>query len=360
MEKQKVISLLLTNCRSLTKYYCIMKLLRNISFITVVFILYSNCAVAQTNRDVEVGSFETTIIFNGEPSNVAYYVPLDYNADNSYKLIVGLHYCTGSPSAYMSYRNLLIGLSDSLNAIIMCPDCHMPGYPYNIPDSSIISKSTDSTIALYNINQDYMYLTGGSCNGKSTIKYGLEYIHNYRGIISFNPYIGNTPSGYFDLDSKMPTVICSGTLDPSYNYAVRVYDSLVAHNANAKFISMEGIGHDFWIPEFNIEMMNGIHYIDSIVDIITSSSYKTENNFNIKVYPNPFKNRTNIEIQISELSKDYQLLLIDIYGNLIETIFNSKLTTHKSKHNLSTRNKGAHFLKLISDDNIITKKIISI
>ncbi len=269
-----------------------MNLLYRTTFIIALLILTSNGIDAQTNRDVEVGSFETTIIFNGEPSNVAYYVPLDYNADNSYKLVVGLHYCTGSPSAYKSYRNLLKDISYSLNAIIMCPDCHMPGYPYNIPDSSIISKSTDSVKTIYNIDENYIYLTGGSCNGKTTIKYGLEYIYNYRGIIAFNPYIPSITPNYYDFDSDMPTVLISGTLDPSYNNTARVYDSLEAHFANAKFISMPGIGHTFPQTEFNTEMMNGIHYIDSIVDIITSDEQKTENHYNIIVYPNPYKNNT--------------------------------------------------------------------
>lgn len=336
-----------------------MSAFKNITMAIAVLIFYSNCTVAQTNRNVEVGSFETTIIFNGEPSNVAYYVPLDYTADSSYKLIVGLHYCTGSPSAYISYRNLLKDLSDSLNAIIMCPDCHMPGYPYNIPDSSIISKSTDSTRAIYNIDENYIYLTGGSCNGRTTIKYGLEYIYDYRGIIAFNPYIPSIPANYYNFDSDMPTVLISGTLDPSYFNSTRIYDSLEAHNANAKLISMPGIGHDFWIPEFNIEMMHGIQYIDSIVDIITLSSQKIENRSSIKVYPNPFYSSTNIEVEVSEINAHYQLLLFDIYGNLVETIFNGRTSAVKNNYQLSNYNRGIYFLKFVSGDTTISKKLIA-
>ena len=192
--------------------------------VSILFLTYSNI---KAQSDPMVGSFETTIIFNGEPSNIAYYVPLDYDPEISYKLIVGLHYCTGVPSAYMSYRNLLEDLSNSLNAILMCPDCHNGGYPYNIPDVSIIPNSIDSTIAIYNINEEYIYLTGGSCNGRTTLKNGLEYIYNFRGIIPFNPYIPSIPSGYYDYDSDMPTCICSGTFDPSYDNTVIVYESLI-------------------------------------------------------------------------------------------------------------------------------------
>ena len=337
-----------------------MNTLKKLIITITLVVLTGSYTVAQVNRDVLVGSFETTIIFNGEPSNIAYYVPLDYTPNSSYKLIVGLHYCTGSPSAYISYRNLLIDLSDSLNAIIMCPDCNMGGYPYYIPDSSIINKSTDSTIALYNINEDYIYLTGGSCNGRTTIKYGLEYIFNYRGIIAFNPYVPNVPANYYNYDSDMPTVICSGTLDPSYNNSLRVYDSLVTHNAHAKFISMEGVGHDFWIPEFIIEMMNGIHYIDSIVDIITSSEDKVESNFKIKVFPNPFYYQANIELTSPYQNTYIKLLLFDIYGNLVQSIYEGEIVNYKRNFKVTNIEKGTYILKLVSGNNITHQKIISI
>ena len=332
---------------------------------TIALVIFTGFyVVAQTHKDVEVGSFETTIIFNGEPSNIAYYVPLEYTPDSSYKLIVGLHYCTGSSNAYMSYRNLLMDLSDSLDAIIMCPDCHMGGSPYYIPDSSIINKSTDSTIALYNINEDYIYLTGGSCNGRTAIKYGLEYIFNYRGIIAFNPYVPNVPSNYYTFDSDMPVVICSGTLDASYNNSLRVYDSLVTHNAYAKFISMEGVGHDFWIPEFNIEMMNGIHYIDSIMDIITTNEDKAENEFNINIYPNPFNDELNIDYKLTN-SSEVNLQIYDLTGNLISDLFNGKhlpgsynITWNTIDNNGNTVQPGIYFCRFQSESNYTVRKII--
>ena len=328
---------------------------------TIALVIFTGFyVVAQTHKDVEVGSFETTIIFNGEPSNIAYYVPLDYTPDSSYKLIVGLHYCNGSPSAYISYRNLLKDLSDSLNAIIMCPDCHMGGYPYYIPDSSIINKSTDSTIALYNINENYIYLTGGSCNGRTTIKYGLEYIFNYRGIIAFNPYVPNVPEDYYNYESDMPVVLCSGTLDASYNNSLRVYDSLVTHNAYAKFISMEGVGHDFWIPEFNIEMMNGIHYIDSIKGIITSYSDVCEKKNKLDIFPNPFSQNTQIEISLINTNEEIRLVLYDLYGNLIMVIFEGRIIGKKEIFQLNNLNKGTYLLMLACGNDIIQKKMISL
>jgi len=337
-----------------------MKSIEKLVMTIALVILTVNCIVAQTQKDVEVGSFETTIIFNGEPSNIAYYVPLDYTPDSSYKLIVGLHYCTGSSNAYMSYRNLLMELSDSLNAIIMCPDCHMGGSPYYIPDSSIINKSTDSTIALYNINEDYIYLTGGSCGGRTTIKYGLEYIFNYRGIIAFNPYVPNLPANYYNFDSNMPVVICSGTLDASYNNSLRVYDSLVTHNAHAKFISMEGVGHDFWIPEFNIEMMNGIHYIDSIMDIITSYGDVYEKKNKLNIFPNPFNQNTQIRIGLINTNEEIRLVLHDLYGNLVRVIFEGRIIGKKETFQLNNLNKGTYLLTLASGSDIIQKKMISL
>ena len=312
-------------------------------FFTLLFISFTPILLkAQPGGSIEVGSFETTIIFNGEPSNVAYYVPLDYDSLTSYKLVVGLHYCDGTSNAYKSYRNRLKGISDSLNAIIMCPDCHNGNYPYNVPDISIIPKSIDSTKNIYNIDEDYIYLTGASCNGKTTLKYGLEYIYNFRGIISFIPFIPSVPYGYYDFDSGMPTCICAGTLDQYYNNAVELYDSLVAHQANAKLISMEGIGHEIWIPEFNIKMMNGFHYIDSIANTITSSKSDHNNSFNVSVFPNPVEQKLFIEIN----NNQNQHKTVSVYNMLGYEIINQCFIGPSTSINMTSLSSGIYLIKI--------------
>lgn len=332
-----------------------MKKIRIFLLIVISCSLFSTVLYAQSHQAMEYGSFETTIIFNGEASNIAYYVPEDYNPANAYKLIVGLHYCTGSPSAYMSYRDLLKPLSDSLNAIIMCPDCHMGGYPYNIPDSSIIPISTDSARALFHIEEEYIYLTGGSCNGKTVIKYGLEDIYDYRGIIAFNPFIPSIPNGYFNYDSKRPISICSGTQDPSYNRALKVYDSLVAHQAHAKMIAMEGIGHDFWIPDFNVEMMNSIRFIDSITDMITAISGKNKEIDKMIISPNPASEKISIKFLGGLDGYKANGEIFSLSGSLL-----FKFTTDESRNvvELSNLTKGLYIIQVNVNGYLFKEKFI--
>lgn len=330
-------------------------------WLTIILLAFSFQTFSQTKK-TQLGSFETTITFNGEPSTVAYYVPLDYNESQSYKLIVGLHFCIDPALAYKTYRNLLIDLSDSLNAIIMCPDCHNnTSYPYQITDSSIIYKSIDSTIALYNIDMDYIYLTGGSCNGRSVLDYGLENIYDVRGVISFNPYIPSLPNGYHNYDTEMPACTCSGTLDPSYTNASRLHDSLEIHGAYEKFISMEGIGHDFFIPEFNIEMMNCIHWIDSVRVIMNTPQFIYSSvSSSMSIYPNPFREQVKIDINFKESDIKASLVLMDLLGNTKKSLLNNAILSNKSSFNFNIQEKGTFILKLSTENETIYKKIISL
>ena len=149
--------------------------------------------------------------------------------------------------------------------LLYAPDCHNYGPPsYSIPDPSIITVAIDSTMAFLNIDPSQIYLTGGSCNGKSTFEYGLDGIYDFVGIIPFNAWIPNIPPGQYNFNSDIPSCICSGTLDPNYANNVIMYDSLVSNNSITKLNSIEGVGHTFNFPEFTDEMKECIDFIDSV------------------------------------------------------------------------------------------------
>ncbi len=96
-------------------------------------------------------------------------------------------------------------------------------------------------------------------------------------------------------------------------------------------------------------------YIDSTVSIsnINTVSY-------LSVYPNPFVDDVEIEINVVEPCI-VSMEIIDITG---KTIISKKYNLHKGRNieNIDTKNiiheKGVYFLKILLDNNILIKKII--
>jgi len=316
-----------------------------------------------TNRDVLGDSFTKYITFNGEQSLIAYYIPGSYDSLVPSKMILALHYCGGNgASDAITYRNLLINTADMVNAIIVAPYCHNTGSPsYSIPDPSIITISIDSTLEFLNVDTNYIYLTGGSCNGRSAFKYGLDEIYPFVGIIPFNAYMPSVVPGYYNFDSEISSCICSGTIDPSYDNNVRMYDSLMAHNAVTHLNSIQGIGHEFNFPGFTDEMKECIDFIDSVSLVPTfTSQYKHLNN-SILVYPNPAKDVINIQL-ISEKQDKVRIESFDATGRICYSLHNATLTKGSNKISINIRkedfSQGLNILKISTYNQVVFKKVI--
>jgi len=315
------------------------------------------------NRDVVGDSFTKYISFNGEQSLIAYYVPDSYDSLVPSKMILALHYCGGNgESDAITYRNLLKNTADLINAIVVAPYCHNTGPPsYSIPDPSIITVSIDSTREFLSIDTNYIYLTGGSCNGRSAFKYGLDEIYDFIGIIPFNAYMPSIAQGYFNFDSEMPSCICSGTIDPSYNNNVKMYDSLVANNAVTYLNSIPGIGHVFNFPEFTDEMKECIDFIDSVSLIPTFTiEYKHLEN-SILIYPNPARDVMNIQI-MSEISGRIWIESIDATGRMNHSLYNGYLREGFNKISINVRacefSKGLNIIKISTNNQVVHKKLL--
>ncbi|MFC2101741.1 T9SS type A sorting domain-containing protein [Bacteroidota bacterium] len=340
--------------------------IQTIALVLGIVTILSTSGFSQDNSsasDILGDSFTTYITFNGEQSLIAYYVPDTYDSLIPSKMILALHYCNGSGEYdAISYRNLLINLADQINAIVVAPYCHNSGYPsYAIPDPSIITVSIDSSMAFLNINPDRIYLTGGSCNGRSTLKYGLEEIYDFIGIIPFNAYIPTFDPGYYNFDSEMPSCICSGTLDASYNNNVRVYDSLVAHNAVTHLNSMPGIGHEFNFPGFTDEMHKCIDFIDSVA-LITSVNPQFESLGNsILLYPNPVTETLNIQL-ISDRSGEVRVELCDLTGRVTKRLHHGTLTEGSNRITLHVQrgmfSQGLNIVKVSTNNQVAYKKLV--
>jgi hypothetical protein len=198
---------------------------------------------------------EMTITVGGINHPLRVTVPTSYDALNSYPLIVGLHYCTGTS---IQYREALRPLCDSLNVIIVCPDNNME----QMTDPAFILASIDTARNNYNIDSTQVFLTGMSCNGFSLLQMGLNNIYPFKGIFPWAPGFSSFTTTTFNLESEIPVVISVGTLDGNYNTILSLYDSLEAHAANVDLVIVKNIAHVLDFASFDEEMIRCMWYLN--------------------------------------------------------------------------------------------------
>ncbi|MEA1875221.1 MAG: T9SS type A sorting domain-containing protein [Bacteroidota bacterium] len=308
----------------------------------------------------QVGRFTNNINIDGVSTNLGFFVPEEYDPNQAYKLIVGLHIC-GDENEYSRYRDNLIALCLELDAILVAPDCHNTINNIDVPDPAYILEAIEYATKRFNIDEEYVYLTGGSCNGRTTLKYGLEKIFDFRGVIPFNAYIPNWTDGDYDFTSDMPVCFASGTADANYANCQEAYNQLMQNQGKAKFVSMQGVGHDFYFPEFTNVMLQCINYIDSIAGSTTSTHQLGFAPHEINVYPNPFND--NLTIQLPEVFEgEVNISISNMIGQIIyekdcNTISNSGKTIQLNLSELTIFN-SVLILQIENQNNIFRKRIV--
>lgn len=193
--------------------------------LAIVTGLYGTANAQQT------GSFDTTIMFNGESRNIAFYVPTDYDANKSYRLMVGLH---GLGDNSISYRNAIISAlqwnTQLPNTIFVFPDGGSDqGKDFYAPqgDEQIINESINLAKTNYNIADDDIILQGFSLGGRSALKFGLENYTQFKGLILNTPAVQgihdlNNDSLYYSIGykyenaDKIPIALVHGAADLTY------------------------------------------------------------------------------------------------------------------------------------------------
>lgn len=287
----------------------------------------------------QTGSFQETITFNESDYNATrtlyYFVPEDYDASQAYKLVVGWR--GGPHSNAGEFRDQLSFLADSIGAIILCPENIDHFWNEEGKTKQLFQYSVQETMSNYNINEDFIYLTGLSFGGRHAVIVSMDTddgaIPNLRGVIPFAAGLeSELAPDYENVDQFPPACICIGTSD-SQNF-ISVSNTLhndISSNDGASFLNeISGVGHTVNFPTYPEEMMECIQFIEAQYEPVSSTLTNDLLQLEITTSPNPNKGFFNISIS-NPLNHRLELSLINQAGivmkkELIDTQISSELS----------------------------------
>ena len=223
------------------------------------------------------GSYNETIQFNGEDRTISMYVPLDYDFNEEYGLMVCLH---GLGDNSSNFRNAIVTYLkwDSFmpNMIFACPDGGSDeGGDFYDPagDEEIIQRTIDLVKSRYNIDEDKIILEGFSLGGRSALKYGLENPEKFMGMMLNTPAVQGAWDAMnvddysiqfkYENANKIPITFSYGENDLIYTNAIQLaIDSLNKY---------DGIIYDELVPEMGHTIANQ-PYIEKYYEFINNPS----------------------------------------------------------------------------------------
>ncbi len=236
-------------------------------FLTLVIVsVLCGLSHAQTT-----GSFQQTITFE-QPDysftrTLYFHVPDNYDENKDYKLVVGFR---GGPHVNAGqFRDQLAFLSDSLEAIIMCPENSGHFWNQEGLTKQLFRYSVDTTLAQYSIDTNFIYLTGLSYGGRHAVIVSMDTdngpIPPLRGVI---PFAAGSDSqlepDYNDIEDFPPACICIG-LNDSQNFITvsqTIHADIQANGGTSLLNEIPGVGHTVAFPTYPQEMMKCLNFIE--------------------------------------------------------------------------------------------------
>lgn len=215
-----------------------------------LFVAFGNPVFSQ-----QTGSFNTSILFNGEARTLACYAPADYTSPN---LVISLH---GAGDNAANLRDVLINQAQwqtiFTNTVLVfidggddrARDFYSPEGDEAIIDSAIAWASKE-----YNTNADSIVIHGFSLGGRSALKWGLDNPEKIRGLVLHTPAV-QSPKDVQNIlgasllfnyanASKLNIAMSVGNDDIGFIKTVTMLsDSLAANNAKLFFIPYPDLAH---------------------------------------------------------------------------------------------------------------------
>lgn len=330
-------------------------MMRNVLLTCLGFTLYCSVFAQQ------VGSFQLSVDFQetdyNESRELYIYVPENYDPSNAYKLLVGFR---GGPNSNAGqFRDQLRPLSDSLNAIILCPE--NSGHFWNNEGltKQLFQYSLDTTVSLYNIDMDYIYLTGLSYGGRHAVIVSMDTddgpIPKLRGVIPFAAGSeADLQPDYENIDEFPPACICIGLSDSNnfINVANKLHNDIQNSQGLSLLNEIPGVGHTVDFNDFPSEMMECFNFIEAQYE----ANYTTEllSSSDINISPNPSYDFVFISL-LNENEKIEKTKLFDLDGKLLTTIHSGQKRVDISNYVMNR----VLILHIHTSKGIYIKKIIT-
>ena len=324
----------------------------------IIIALFLSC-IQYLAHSQTTGSFQETVTFDEvdytATRTLYYHVPEDYDANQSYKLVVGFR---GGPHLNAGeFRDQLSFLSDSIGAIILCPENSAHFWNEEGLTKQLFNYSVAHLMQQYNIDTDYVYLTGLSYGGRHAVIVSMDtdagVIPNLRGVIPFAAGSeADLQPNYDDIIDFPPACICIGLEDAQnfINVSNNLNNDIQSHGGNSMLNEVPNVGHTVDFPDYPNEMMECFNFIEaqySETNQVNDQELVTEQ---INLFPNPATDSFSLSFSNAKLTK---IKLFDLSGRLIK-VFDPTHTIFDLSHVQS----GIYSLEITTKNHTVNKKMV--
>jgi hypothetical protein len=263
--------------------------MKNILAILFLSIISSLIGMTQTTGDFVLNVTFSQADYNVN-RNLYFHVPTDYDENQLYKLVVGFR--GGPHSNAGQFRDQLRFLSDSLDAIILCPENSSHFNNNEGLVKKLFNYSVDTAMAMYNIDPAYIYLTGLSYGGRHAVIVAMDTesgpIPEIRGVIPFAAGANSDAQpDYEDIADFPPACICIGLSDNSNFIEIsrQLNQDILANDGTVMLNEIPGVGHTVVFLTYPNEMKECLDFIESQYSSVKVSFSLAE--VGISLSPNP-------------------------------------------------------------------------
>ena len=219
----------------------------------------------------------------------------------------------------------------------------------------LFNYSVDTTLSMYNIDTNFIYLTGLSYGGRHSVIVAMDTddgaIPNIRGVI---PFAAGSDShlqpNYTDITDFPPACICIGLSD-SQNFidvSNSLHNDIQLNNGSSILNEIPSVGHTVDFPTYPLEMMECINYIESTY---STTDIKEAVLPKFEVYPNPVDAILHIEA-LSDVQLK-RILISDAAGKIL-----LKKSSNFGFIDISSIPSGTYVLTLESTEASTTQNIV--
>ena len=207
--------------------------------------------------------------------------------------------------------------------------------------------------------------------GDATSISSTPQIQSDDGLVHFSIYNNGTTEETFTYSAELS--VLSGLLGDEFEVVFTDNGDFEISPGNEIVLTID-IGHDLsnevgakYTLNLDIESLHNRNFIINRTYGVGIVDHFLDNNQNLKpddfmiskVYPNPFNPSTSISIY-SDTYKDINLQIYDTKGSLVKSLYSGYLNEglHSFSWNPGKKiSSGIYFIKLSSDNSIISKKI---